>query len=342
MTSKKSDYYEVLGLRRGAGADEIKKAYRKAALKWHPDRFKTEKEKKAAEERFKEIGEAYAILSDPKKKQMYDQFGHAAFDPRAGPGPGGVHFTGFDFGDASKIFEEFFGGNFASIFGGGSGRRSRRTGRSGFGARGSGFSDFGDIFGEGFQRAGDPFQSAQQPPKGQDIRISMKISFEESMRGAEKKIRLSSSGSANGKTLKLRIPAGISDGTKLRIPEQGKTGPPGAAKGDLVVEVQVESHPLFKRDGDNLIYEASLSLGTALLGGEIEIPTWDGKPAKLRIPAGTQPGTKLRLGGRGVPGRKGSAAGDLVIETRINIPRVLSERQQELIREFETIEKSKH
>ncbi|MFQ5981117.1 MAG: DnaJ C-terminal domain-containing protein [Candidatus Heimdallarchaeota archaeon] len=335
------DYYEVLGVQRGAGASEIKKAYRKAALKWHPDRFKTEKEKKIAEDRFKEIGEAYAVLSDPKKKQMFDQFGHAAFDPRAGPGPGGVRFTGFDFGDASKIFEEFFGGNFSSVFGGGQGRRSARGGRSGFSSGGPDFADFSSIFGEGSHGSGNSFQSPQTPPKGQDVRISLSISFEESMRGIEKKIRLSPRNSTDGKTLKLRIPAGVSDGAKLRIPEQGKPGPPGTPSGDLVVEVHVKTHPLFKREGDNLIYEVALSLGTALLGGEIDIPTWDDNQTKIRIPAGTQPGNQLRLAGKGVPARNGSSLGDLIIKIEIQIPKSLDTRQKELIREFETIEKAK-
>ncbi|MHA2494232.1 MAG: DnaJ C-terminal domain-containing protein [Candidatus Hodarchaeales archaeon] len=340
MTGKRRDYYEVLGVQRGAKSDEIKKAYRKAALKWHPDRFKTENEKKGAEERFKEIGEAYAVLSDPQKKQMYDQFGHAAFDPRAGAGPGGVRFTGFDFGDASKIFEEFFGGNFSSIFGGGPGRRSTRGGRSGFGADSSDFSNFGNIFGEGFQGAGNSFQSPQQPPKGQDVRISLMISFEESMRGAEKKIRLSS-GSTSGKTLKVRIPVGVPDGTKLRIPKQGKPGPAGAPPGDLVAEVHVEPHPLFRRDDSNLIYEAPISLGMALLGGEIEVPTWDGNQAKIRVPAGIQPGTRLRLAGKGVPGSNGSSSGDLVVKVQVQLPRTLNKRQKEIIAEFEAIEKLK-
>ncbi len=340
MTGKRRDYYEVLGVQRGAKSDEIKKAYRKAALKWHPDRFKTENEKKGAEERFKEIGEAYAVLSDPQKKQMYDQFGHAAFDPRAGAGPGGVRFTGFDFGDASKIFEEFFGGNFSSIFGGGPGRWSTRGGRSGFGAGSSDFSNFGNIFGEGFQGAENPFQSPQQPPKGQDVRISLKISFEESMRGAEKKIRLSS-GPTSGKTLKVRIPVGVPDGTKLRVPNQGKPGPAGTPPGDLVAEVHVEPHPLFRRENSNLIYEAPISLGIALLGGEIEVPTWDGNQAKIKIPAGIQPGASLRLAGKGVPGSNGSGPGDLVVKTQIRLPRTLDKRQKELIVEFEAIEKSK-
>ena len=340
MPGKKRDYYQILGVPKGTGVYKINKALRKAALKWHPDRFKTDEEKKKAEEQFKEIGEAYAVLSDPEKKQLYDQFGQAAFDPRSGAGPGGIRYTTFDFGDASKIFEEFFGGNFSSIFGGRGGRKRGRRAQPSFG--GSDFFGFGNSFGQRSQGGSDPFQSAQQPPKGQDVRISLKISFEESMRGIEKKVRLSSGGDAPRSVINLKIPPGVSDGTKLKIPGQGKPGPAGMPPGDLVVDVLVESHPILRRDGDNLIYDAKVSLATALLGGEVQVPTWDGKQAKIKIPAGTQSETRLRLAGKGVPGRNTSSPGDLVINIQILMPKSLTERQRTLIREFEDIERSKH
>ncbi len=337
MANKKRDYYTVLGVNKSASLDEVKKAYRKAALKWHPDRFKSDSEKKTAEERFKEIGEAYAILSDPEKKKLYDQFGHGAFDPRASPGPGGVRFTTFDFGDASQIFEEFFGGGFSSAFGGGSGRRGRSRSNGGT----SDFFDMGDLFGKGSQEGRTGFQSSPHQIKGSDVHLPLKLSFEESMQGVSKKIRLSKGVSTDSQTVRLKIPPGITDGSKLKVKGQGKPGAGGGPPGDIIINIKVESHPKFTREGQSLIIKASISLKIALIGGDIDVPTWNGRQVKINIPPGIQSNSRIRVSNKGVPGKNGSTPGDMFVVAQIQIPKSITQRQKELIQEFDEIERKK-
>src|SRR5690349_19394863 len=312
----KRDYYEVLGLEKGASEDDIKKAYRKLAVKYHPDKNPGDK---AAEEKFKELGEAYEVLSDQQKRAVYDQYGHAAFDRRSGGGfgrSGGFH-------DPSEVFREVFGGG----------------------------GIFEDLFGGGGQ------QDPGQPHRGDDLRYDMEITFEEAAHGCEKEISITKpercevcegtgaeAGSkartcptcggrgqvissrgifsiaqtcphcqgagrildkpcktcrGNGRReksskIKLRIPAGVDTGARLRSSGNGEAGWRGGASGDLYVVIHVRPHEIFQRDGDDLLCEVPVSFVQAALGTDIDVPTLNGK-APLKVPAGTQPGTIFRL-----------------------------------------------
>lgn len=281
------DYYQILGLTKSASSDEIKRAYRKLALQYHPDRNKG----KDSEAKFKEVTKAYEVLSDPQKKQTYDQFGHAAFEQGAGQGPfggaqggpfsytystGGDGGAGFDFGgfnDPFEIFEQFFGG--ASPFGARSARRQA---------------------------------------------YSLTLDFLEAVRGTTKKV------SIGGRSQTIKIPAGVDEGSRIRF-------------GDYDVVVSVNSDKRFQREGYDIIGNKEISFAQAALGGEVNIETIDGD-LKLRIPSGTQPGTAIRLRGKGVPHLHGGDRGDHYIRIKITVPRHLTGKQKELLREFEG-EKSK-
>ena len=361
--AEKRDYYEVLGVQKDASEDEIKKAYRKLAKANHPDLHPGDKE---CEERFKEINEAYEVLSDPDKRAKYDQFGHAAFDPSAG-GPGGAGFGGF--------------GGFGDIFGGG-------------------FGDiFGDIFGGGFgggqtQRSG--------PRRGDNLRVRLNITFEEAAFGCEKEINVGrvercpdckGTGCAPGttpevcpdckgtgsvrttqrtpfgmvqtsgackkcggrgkiihqpcprcggrgavrknQTIKVKIPAGIDDGQTLNLRGKGNTGLDGGPAGDLLITVFVKPHPLFERDGNSVLMEMPVSFAQAALGAEIEVPTIDGR-VKLTIPEGTQPGSVFRLRGKGIPylQSKGGGRGDQFVTVTVTVPKNMTAEQKERLRAY--------
>ena len=359
--AEKRDYYEVLGVEKSASEDEIKKAYRKLAKANHPDLHPGDKE---CEERFKEINEAYEVLSDPDKRAKYDQFGHAAFDPSAG-GPGGAGFGGF--------------GGFGDIFGGG-------------------FGDiFGDIFGGGFgggqtQRSG--------PRRGENLRVRLNITFEEAAFGCEKEINVGrveqcpdckGTGCAPGTTpevctechgtgtvtqaqrtpfgmmqtqepcsrcggtgkiihqpcptckgkgkvrrsrrIKVDIPAGIDDGQTISLRGLGNAGRNGGPAGDLLVTVSVRSHPQFEREGTSILYELPVSIVQASLGAEVEVPTIDGK-VKYTVPEGTQSGTVFRLRGKGVPYLHGGGRGDQFVTVRVVTPKNLTVEQKDLLRKL--------
>ena len=357
--AEKRDYYEVLGLEKSASDDEIKKAYRKLAKQYHPDLHPGDKE---CEEKFKEVGEAYEILSDPDKKAKYDQYGHAAFDPNAGFGGGG--FGGFgDFGDLGDILGNIFGGGFGGFGGGGQTRRNA-------------------------------------PQKGESLRVRLGISFEEAAFGCTKEISVpriedcedcggsgckpgtspdtcpdcGGSGSVRtqqrtpfgvmqstsacrrcggsgriikdpcpkcggkGKvrrtrTISVNIPAGIDDGQTISLRGQGHAGANGGPMGDLLITVSVKAHALFERDGSSVLFELPISFVQATLGAEVEVPTLDGN-VKYSIPEGTQTGTTFRLRGKGIPYLNGSGRGDQYVTVNIETPRNLTKEQKELLRQF--------
>ncbi len=357
----KRDYYEVLGLKKGATDEEIKKAYRQAAKANHPDLHPGDK---AAEARFKEANEAYAVLSDPDKKAKYDQFGFAGVDPSYGAGAGG--FTG-DFGDLGDIFGDIFGG-----FGGFGGFGSRQQSRTG-------------------------------PRRGENLRVRLAISFEEAAFGCKKDINVTKvdpcpdckgTGCAPGTTpevcpdcrgsgtvmrqqrtpfgmmqstgpcpkcggsgriihspcskcrgagsiraqrkLNVSIPAGIDDGETVSLRGQGNAGANGGPAGDLLVTVQVRPSPTFRRDGTNLYTTASISFVQAALGTEIQVPTLDGQ-VSLNIPEGTQTGSVFRLRGKGVPNLRTGLKGDEFVTVDLTTPKNMNRRQKELLQEFADI-----
>ena len=360
----KKDYYEVLGVIKSASSEEIKKAYRKLALKHHPDRNKGDK---AAETKFKEASEAYHVLSDKERRTNYDQFGHAAFEGAGGRGG----FSNFDFSNAfsdifgSDIFDDFFEG-----FGWSRGRRQRRS------------SDF----------------------RGADLRYDLSISLEEVYNGKKQEINFSSSekcGRCNGygaepgskpiscsacggqgqvrssqgfftiqqtcpecngsgeqisspckdckgmckkqtrKKISTNIPKGVDDGTRIRLSGKGEAGIKGGGNGDLYIFVSVEPHNIFKRSEENLFFEFPVSLADAALGTTIEVPTIDGGKAKVRIPAGTQNGKQFRLRDKGMPIMRNKDYGDLYIRTITEVPISLTKEQKNLLEQFKKLEDSK-
>ena len=358
MAEQKRDYYEVLGVSKGATEDEIKKAYKKMARKYHPDLNPDNKE---AEERFKEVNEAYEVLSDPNKKARYDQFGFAGVDPSYGAGAGGAGFDGgFDFGDLGDIFGSFFGGGF------GTGRRT----------------------------------NPNAPQRGESIRLSVAISFEEAAFGCEKEVSVDrmeecsachGNGCAPGtspevcpdchgtgqvqirrqtpmgvfatsspctrcggkgriiktpctacrgsglerkrRTIQAKIPAGIDNGQTISIRGQGHAGKNGGPSGDLLITITVRPHELFRREGTSVLCEAPITFAQAVLGAELEIPTIDGK-VKYDLPEGTQSGTTFRLKGKGIPELNGRGRGDQYVTVYIETPRNLNREQKEALKKF--------
>jgi molecular chaperone DnaJ len=355
----KRDYYELLGVDRNAGEEEIKKAYRKLAVKLHPDKNPGDK---SAEEKFKEIGEAYEALSDPQKRAAYDQYGHAAFDPRARAGRGGG-FSGGGFHDPFDIFREVFSGN--------------------------------SVFEEFFGGRQDP----SQPQRGDDLRYDLEITLEEAALGCEKIISITKSVSCetcdgsgmepgskahgcstcgghgvvlttrgfislrqtcphckgsgrildkpcktchgdgrreHNSEIKLRIPPGVDTGSRLRSTGNGEAGFRSGPAGDLYVILHVKPHEFFQRDGDDLLCEAPVTFVQAALGAEIEVPTLDGR-VMIKIPAGTQPGAAFRVKGKGVKNLQGYGHGDLHVRIQVEVPTQLNAEQKAKLREFEAL-----
>ncbi|GAB5389769.1 MAG: molecular chaperone DnaJ [Alphaproteobacteria bacterium] len=357
------DYYKILGVEKGASADEIKKSYRKLAMKYHPDRNPDDAQ---AEAKFKQVGEAYEVLKDDQKRAAYDQFGSAAFDGTGGFGGGGGGGAGAGFDGFGRDFADVFDEMFGDFMGGGGGGTGRRQGQG-------------------------------RQARGQDMRFNMEITLEEAFRGAQKTITVPGSeacsscrgsGAAGGaapetchscngvgrvrvqqgfftiertcptcsgtgkvikekcgpcsgkgrvrkeKSLQVNIPAGVEDGTRIRLAGEGEAGIAGAAPGDLYIFLSIKSHRFFKRGGADIQCKVPLPMTTATLGGTIEVPTVDGTRARLNIPAGTQTGQQFRLKGKGMTILRSPGRGNMYVEVNIETPVNLNKKQQELLREF--------
>ena len=311
------DYYQVLGVDKKATAEEIKKAYRKLAVKWHPD--KNPNNKSASEEKFKKISEAYAVLSDPEKRQNYDNFGSA--DQFRQQYSQEDIFRGFDLDEILRSFG--FGGSR------GGGRTTFRTGRRGGG--GGGYQEYDDPFSSIFGGGGG-HQHANMPQKGQDAEYNLSVSLEESVMGADKKISLQMENRIED--INVKIPAGISSGKKLRLPGKGLAGINGGPNGDLYLNINVLPHPIFARDSNDLYIEKTIRFTQAALGTTIDVPTLDGTTKRLKIAPGTQNNTKIRMKGFGVPGLKGAPKGDQYIKINVEVPKKLTDKQMKIIEQL--------
>ena len=359
--AEKRDYYEVLGIQKGASEDEIKKAYKKLARKYHPDMNPGDKE---AEEKFKEVNEANEVLSDPEKKARYDQFGFAGVDPNYGAGAGGgAYGGGFDFGDLGDIFGSFFGGGF-----GGGQRRNPNAPQRGESIRASVSVSFTEAA-FGCEKSVTLERSEQCPTcKGNGCApgTTPEICPDCHGTGTVQTRRQTPMGvfASNGpcrkcggtgrlihqpcpdcrgtgavrkrKTIKVNIPAGIDHGQTISLRGQGNAGKNGGPAGDLLITVMVQPHELFHRDGVDVFCEAPITFAQAVLGAELEIPTIDGK-VKYSIPEGTQTGTVFRLKGKGIPVLNGRGRGDQYVTVTIETPRNLNKEQKEALRRFSEI-----
>lgn len=362
----KRDYYDVLGVSKGASAEELKKAYRAKAKELHPDR---NADNPQAEAQFKEVNEAYDVLKDEQKKAAYDRFGHAAFE-------GGM------------------GGGGRGPFGGGGGGQGQ-------GDFASAFSDvFEDLFGDFMGGRGGRGGGGNRAVRGSDLRYNLRVTLEEAFKGSQKTISVPSSiacdschgtGAEGGaepvtcptcsgmgkvraqqgfftvertcptcngmgqivknpcktcqgagrvereRSLSVNIPAGVETGTRIRLAGEGDAGVRGGPSGDLYIFIEVREHPLFQRDGTTLFIRMPISIGAAALGGDIEVPTIDGGKSRVKVPAGTQTGKQLRLRGKGMPALRGGGVGDMLIELAVETPVNLTQRQKDLLREFEQL-----
>jgi len=304
----KRDYYEVLGVSKNASDDEIKKAYRKLAIKYHPDKNPGNKE---AEEKFKEVSEAHEVLSDKQKRARYDQFGHAGVN-------GGAAGGGNPFGA---------GGN---PFGGGTYSFNGQTFNFDFGGMGGSGDPLSDIIGAMFGFGG---QGQRRPRRGADYRTQVTIDFKDAIFGTERSITV------EGKTIKIKIPAGIDDGQAIRLSGRGGEAPEkGGTKGDLYVTIRVKPHKTLTREGAIILSEEKVSMVDAALGTEIEIETVDG-PITMKVPAGTQSGTPFKLSGHGVPFRADGDRGPHIVTIIVETPKNLSKKQKELLEEFKNSKK---
>lgn len=305
------DYYEILGVGRQATAEEIKKAYRRLAVKYHPDRNQGDK---AAEEKFKELSEAYAVLSDQDKRTQYDRFGHSGFRQQYSQED---IFRNFDVGD---MFKEFgFGSDdlFSQLFGGRRRSYSRPYGR---GARSGGGAEFFNGFGR---------ERPQARAKGADLSHDLHVSLSEAVFGVERVIAFNTDEGVAKYTVK--VPAGIGTGKKLRLSGKGRPSPTGGAPGDLLVNVIVDPHPRFQRDGDDLVTDVEIRTTDTLLGTTVQVETLEGKTLNLKVPPKTPGQTRLRIKGYGVPKMNGSGRGDLFARLVTKMPDKLTKRQKELL-----------
>ncbi len=343
-----ADYYEVLGVSRDARPDDLKKAFRKLAIQFHPDKNPGDA---SAEEKFKQVNEAYAVLSDPDKRAHYDRFGHAQAPP-VGPGPGGVYVNPEDLQDVfGDLFDELFGSWFRrggthhgrdihttvsltleQVAGGVEAPVRVRRPRTcpacaGSGARpGTKPERCATCDGLGQVRVRRGFLSLVQPCPHCFGRGTV-------VRDADPRCRGTGLVEEEA-TLTIRVPAGVDSGQKLRLEGEGEPGRQGGMNGDLYVEVRVEKHPFFERDGSDLVCEVPISFPQAALGAQLEVPTLDGR-AKVKVPPGTQSGTVMRLRGKGLPGLRAGARGDQLVRLQIETPTELTAKQRELLEAFE-------
>lgn len=292
------DYYKILGIEKTADNEEIKKAYRKLAFKYHPDRNPNDKK---AEETFKKISEAYAVLSDPKKRKEYDTFGADTFSQR---------FTQED------IFREFDLNEILKSFGfGGLG-----------GGRGTQFYSY---------KSTDPLSETfgrPVPQKGGDLEYNISITLEESSFGAEKKLSVKKSGKTE--SINIKIPPGINSGKKLRLAGKGMPGINGGPPGDLYLKMNITPHQIFTRDGNDIYLEKSIRFSEAVLGTSLDVPTLDGSIKRIKIAAGTQNNTKIRMKGYGIPQLKGKGKGDQYVKITTTVPKKLTDQQTKLIKKL--------
>jgi curved DNA-binding protein len=296
------DYYKTLGVNKTVSDAEIKKAYRKLAMKYHPDHTKGDK---TAEEKFKKISEAYAVLSDPKKRKQYDTYGSADFQQRFSQED---IFRNFDFGD---IFKEF------GFQGGGA-----PTGDGGFRFSFGG----GSPFGGGSQFGG---RQQQRAMKGTDLLYELPVTLRDVASGAQKQISLQHQGRAE--KVSVKIPKGMLSGKRLRLVGKGEPSPYGGPAGDLFIKVKVVEDPVFKQEDQNLIVYQEIKLTQALLGAQITVPTLEGGELNLKIPPGTRHKTKMRLTGHGLPQMKGAGKGDLYVIVLVDMPKKLTQEQRKLV-----------
>ncbi len=306
------DYYKILGLEKNASIEDIKKSYRKLALKYHPDRNPSDK--KRAEEQFKKISEAYAVLSDDEKRRQYDQFGSDQFNQRFSRED---IFRGADLNDILRDlgFGGRGGSDFSWIFdlGGGSGRRTR-TYRT---------DPRGDLY---------RTQPDHMPQKGEDLQYNLTITLEDSAKGADKVISLRKVDRVE--EINVKIPAGINSGQKLRLSGKGLPGRNGGPEGDLYLNIHIQPHHIFKREGDDIFVDFSIKYSQAVMGASIDIPTMSGPFKRIKIPPGTQDGTKIRLKGFGVPHFREGGKGDQYVKISIAVPKKPNEKQTELIKKL--------
>jgi len=290
-----TDYYKTLGIEKGASADEIKKAFRKLAVKYHPDRNPNDK---GAEDKFKEINEAYAVLSDPQKKEKYDTYGSSGFHQQY---------------SQEDIFRNFdFGGTFKDM------------------GMGGGDDIFSRLFGGGFGRGGrGGFRGG--PQKGTDLEMETDISFRDAAQGAEKLVAFRRNGKRE--ELKVKIPAGVDNGSKIRIAGKGGQGEGGGAQGDLYLIIRVLPDPVFTRDGGDLLVERVIPFSAACLGTSLDVPTLEGDK-RIKVAAGIQPGTKIRLKGCGLKPLGSNYKGDLYVKISVHIPENLNGEQKKLVEEL--------
>ncbi len=352
----KQDYYEALGVARGASADDIKKAYRKLAMQYHPDRNPGDA---AAEQKFKDISEAYEVLKDDDKRAAYDRFGHAAFDGAMGGRPGGgAGGFNFDFGSGfADIFDEVFGEFMGGRRGGGTGAGRGADMRynleisleDAFAGTTAKIQVVGSIVcescdGTGAEHGSQPITCPTCNGYGKVRATQGFFTIERgcpTCHGAGKVIEKACSACAGTgrtrkeKTLSVSIPAGVEDGTRIRLSGEGEAGLRGAPSGDLYIFLSIAPHKIFQRDGANIFCRVPLPMTTAALGGTIEVPCIDGSRAKIAIPAGTQTGHQFRLRGKGMSILRSAQRGDMYVETQVETPVNLTARQQELLREFE-------
>ena len=300
------DYYKILGIDKKAGASEIKKAYRKLALKYHPDKTKGDK---PLEEKFKKISEAYAVLSNPEKRNQYDTYGSADFQQRFSQED---IFRNFDLGDILKEFG----------FGSSQGRGGQQGGFSGRG----GNSFFNNMGGGGFS------QQKQPPMKGQDIEYELPLTLHEIINGTKKTITINQGGIA--KAIEVTIPKGLTQGKKIRLAEKGGMSPNGGPPGNLYIKSILIPSKEYTIEGNDVLISKQILLTQALLGDTLEILTPDKKTINLKVPAGTNPRAKMRIPGHGIPQMKGNGCGDLFVVINIAMPKKLTKRQKELIQQL--------